>query len=207
MLESHPGVGCAAVAELTRGGHTVERCATADRRYPCRGLAGADRCPLDEYVDVAVLAQEPGVDHVEHGAICAARARVPVVEINPAHANVRRPATVWQSAAGSELLGACEMAARDGEAHVRAVSDRLVALGVVRRVELEGTQRTVAVAVQRGTNSLSMTIELANSIADRRGEIVRAATEVLRDFDRGVAVIDIAVREGRAENCDPRFSA
>src|SRR5689334_2289418 len=103
MLESHPGVGYEAIAELTRAGHTVERCDTADRRYPCRGLAGAGRCPLDEYVDVAVLAQEAGVDRVEHGAICAARSRVPVVEINPARANVRLPATVWQSADGPEL--------------------------------------------------------------------------------------------------------
>jgi hypothetical protein len=39
-----------------------------------------------------------------------------------------------------------------------------------------------------------MTIELADSVRDRQTEIVRAASQALRDFDRRPAVIDIAVR-------------
>jgi hypothetical protein len=39
-----------------------------------------------------------------------------------------------------------------------------------------------------------MTIELADSVRDRQIEIVRAATQALRDFDRRPDVIDVAVR-------------
>ena len=114
------GVGASAVATLTEAGHTIERCDAADRRYPCRGLAGEGTCPLDDYIDVAVLAQEPGVEYLEHGAVCAARGRVPVVEIDPAHAHLRLPASVWTSATGSDLAEVCERAAIDGTAHARA---------------------------------------------------------------------------------------
>ena len=194
MLESHPGVGDAAVAMLTEGGHTIERCEAGDRRYPCRGLAGEGACPLDEYVDVAVLAQEPGVDYLEHGAVCAARGRVPVVEIEPAHTNVRLPASVWTSAAGPDLAEECARAARDGSAHARAVANRLVALGVITRDELEGKDATLTIAVERGTNRLLMTIGLGDQTRDRRTDIVRAATQALRDFDQRVPMIDIVVR-------------
>ena len=82
MLESHPGVGAAAVAELVAAGHTIARCGTESHDFPCRGIAGDGQCPLDEHVDVAVLAREPGVSHVEYGAVCAARSRVPVLDVS-----------------------------------------------------------------------------------------------------------------------------
>jgi hypothetical protein len=194
MLESHAGVGDDAVAMLTEVGHTIERCEAGDRRFPCRGLAGEDVCPLDEYVDVAVLAQEPGVDYLEHGAVCAARERVPVVEIEPAHAHLRLPASVWTSAAGPSLAEECERAARDGTAHAQAVAKRLVALGVIARDQLEGEDATLSIAVERGTNRLLMTIGLGDQNRDRRTEIVRAATQALRDFDQRVPVIDIVIQ-------------
>ena len=84
MLESHPGVANEAIAELTDAGHTIVRCDTADRRYPCRGLVPGADCPLDEHVDVALVVQEIGTHQVEHGAVCAARSRVPVVAVGPA---------------------------------------------------------------------------------------------------------------------------
>jgi hypothetical protein len=198
MLESHPGVGASAVATLTEAGHTIERCDAADRRYPCRGLAGEGTCPLDDYIDVAVLAQEPGVEYLEHGAVCAARGRVPVVEIDPAHAHLRLPASVWTSATGSDLAQVCERAASDGTAHARAVADRLVGLGVIAGEDIEGTDATLAIAVERSTSRLLMTIELGYDQSHRKTDIVRAATQALRDFDPGVAVIDIVVRNQSA---------
>jgi len=39
-----------------------------------------------------------------------------------------------------------------------------------------------------------MKIELADSVRDREAELVRAATQALRGFDRGAAVIDVSVR-------------
>jgi hypothetical protein len=194
MLESHPGVANAAVTRLTEAGCTIERCDTADRRFPCRGLAVGGECPLDEHVDVAVLVQEIGTHHVEHGAVCAARSRVPVVEVDRADDPKRFPIRSWTSVAGSDLIDACEEAASDGRAHAQAVEDRLSVLGVVTPAELERPGGTVAIDVTRGANRLRMTIELADSVRDREAEIVRAAAQSLRDFDRRPAVIDIAVR-------------
>ena len=197
MLESHPGVASAAVAQLTEVGCTIVRCDTADRRYPCRGLADGGECPLDEHVDVAVLVQEIGTHHVEHGAVCAVRSRVPVVAVDGADgadlAN-RFPIRSWTSVAGSELVDACAEAARDGHAHTRAVADRLVALGVLTPAELARPGGSVAIDVARGANRLQMTIELADPVRDRETEIVRAAAQALRDFDHRPAVIDVAVR-------------
>jgi hypothetical protein len=194
MLESHVGVAAATVARLTEAGCTIVRCDTADRRYPCRGLAAGGECPLDEHVDVAVLVQEIGTDHVEHGAVCAARNRVPVVEVDGADGAERFPIRSWTSVAGSDLIDACEEAARDGRAHAHAVEDRLVALGVVTPAELGRQTGTVAIDVTRGANRLRMTVGLADTVRDREAEIVRAATQALRDFDRQPAVIDVAVR-------------
>lgn len=194
MLESHAGVANAAVGRMTEAGYTIVRCDTADRRSPCRGLAAGGECPLDEHVDVAVLVQEMGTCHVEHGAVCAARSRVPVVEIDDGDIAPRLPITSWTAVAGPGLLDECERAAHDGRAHAQAVGDRLVVLGVVSSAELDQPDGTVAIAVERGANRLRMTIELADSVRDRQTEIVRAATQALRDFDRRPAVIDIAVQ-------------
>ena len=194
MLESHAGLANAAVARMTEAGHTIVRCETADRRSPCRGLAPGGECPLDEHVDVAVLVQEIGTCHVEHGAVCAARSRVPVVALDGADIAPRLPITSWTAVTGPGLLAECERAARDGRAHAKAVEQRLIVLGVVTPAELGPLDGTVAIAVERGTNRLRMTIELADSVRDRQTEIVRAATQALRDFDRQPDVIDIAVR-------------
>ncbi|HEX4984306.1 MAG TPA: hypothetical protein VFV63_21565 [Ilumatobacteraceae bacterium] len=194
MLESHPGVANAAVTQLTEAGCTIVRCDTPDRRYPCRGLAAGGECPLDEHVDVAVLVQEIGTNHVEHGAVCAARSRVPVVEVDGADVTKRFAIRSWTAVAGSDLLDACEQAAHDGRAHAEAVEDRLCLLGVVTRDELARPGGAVAIDVTRGANRLQMTIELADSVRDREAEIVRAAGQSLRDFDRRPTVIDIAVR-------------
>ena len=193
MLESHPGVASGAVVRLAEAGHTIVRCDTADRRYPCRGLAPGGECPLDRPVDVAVLAQEAGTTHVEYGAVCAARSRVPVVSVVGADVSARSPVAAWTALGGHDLVAECEQAARDGSAHARAIEDRLVTLGVLDRPEIEPAG-PVAIVVERSTNRLQMTIELDDSVRDRQTEIVRAATQALRDFDTRPAVIDVAVR-------------
>jgi hypothetical protein len=194
MLESHPGVASAAVTRLTEAGATIVRCDTADRRFPCRGLVAGGECPLDEHVDVAVLVQEIGVQHVEHGAVCAARSRVPVVEVDGPDVASWFPVRSSTAVAGTDLLDACEAVARDGSSHAQAVKDRLVVLGVVTPAEFACPGGSVAIDVTRAANHLRMTIDLADSVRDRETEIVRAAAQALRDFDRQSAVIDVAVR-------------
>jgi hypothetical protein len=195
VLESHPGVASEAIGELTAAGHTIARCDSADHRFPCRGLSVGGHCPLDEHVDVAVLVQELGTDHVEHGAVCAARSRVPVLRVDP-FAVGRPSVTTWTTAVGPDLVPECERAARDGAAHTAAVVERLAELGVVRANDL-GHGGTVAIGVTREADRLRMTIDLVDGARDRETEIVRAASQALRDFDRRPAVIDVVVRPMR----------
>lgn len=183
----------AATGEFLAAGHVTVRCDTPDGRSPCRGVVAGGDCPLDEHVDVAVLVPGPGAGDLAHGAICAVRDRVPLVVFDPEDVGVPEPIAPWTSAAGTDLLGHCERAAHDGQAHVRAVVERLVALGVVRPAELQSPGATVGIAVRRDANRLTMTIELADSERHREGEIVRAARQALRDFDPGPSVIDVLV--------------
>jgi hypothetical protein len=124
---------------------------------------------------------------------------VPVVVFDPADGGTPAPITAWTTAAGPDLLDECERVAHDGHAHARAVVDRLVALGVIASAELRQPDGTVAIAVQRDANRLRLTIQLADSERDRQAEIVRAATQALRDFDRRPAVIDVTVRSAPPE--------
>ena len=194
LLESHPGVADDALAQLTAAGQTVVRCDTADRLYPCQGLAAGGVCPLDEHTDVAVLVQEIGTPQVEHGAVCAARGRVPVVEVDGTRVHGRLPITSWTTVDSRDLLDECERVAHDGRAHARAVDERLTALGVVSPSELARPGGSVAIDVERGPNGLRMTITMAESVRERETELVRAATQALREFDRRSPVIDVFLR-------------
>ena len=198
MLESHPGVAGGAIARLVEAGHTIVRCDTADREYPCRGLAPGGQCPLDQPVDVAVLVQEAGTGQVEPGAVCAARCRIPVIEVTGAEAAVRSSVAAWTAPSGPDLLAACERAARDGRAHKRAIEERLITLGVVDREEV-GPGGPVTIGVVRSANRLQLTIQLDDASRSRRIEVVRAATQALRDFDPRPAVIDVSVRPAGAD--------
>jgi hypothetical protein len=198
MLASDRGVADHAAAELMGAGHTIVRCATTDQRAPCRGLEPGGGCPLDEYVDVAVLVPERGTDRIEHGAVCAARSRVPVVEVDSPDAAARTSTTLWRYVSVSDLLDECAVAAHDGGLHAQAVGDRLVALGLIAPEDLEGPHRTIAITVDRDVNRLQLTLELADTMRDREREVIRAGTQALREFDRRAAVIDVAVRRRRS---------
>lgn len=65
----------AVVGQLTDAGHTLRFC-FPDGTSACRGIEGT--CPLDEGVDVAIASWTPA----QVGAICAARAGVPVATVN-----------------------------------------------------------------------------------------------------------------------------
>ncbi len=193
---SAPAMG--ATDELAAAGHETVRCDTPDGLSPCRGLTADGDCPLDEHVDVAVYVPDAGADDLAHGAICAVRNRVPVVVFDPANVGAPEPIASWTAPAGSDLLADCERVAHAGQAHSHAVAERLVALGVVTPDELRAPGGTVGITVYREPNRLSLTLELADSVRDREGEIVRAARQALRDFDRGPAVIDVLVHPAPA---------
>ena len=194
MLESHAGLGSAVVEQLTAAGHSIVRCDSPDRSLPCRGIAPDQGCPLDEPIDVAVLAQEPGLPDVEHGALCAARQRIPIVEIAAIHTVAASPLATVTTSDGDDVVLLCERAASDGRAHAGAVIRRLLHLGVVTAEELDPDRGTVGVDVVRSGNRLRLTVVLDRSATERETEIVRAAGQALREYDRQAPVIDVTVR-------------
>lgn len=192
LLESSRGVGFHAAEELERAGHTVLRCDSRTAGVPCRGLESQGMCPLDEEVSVAVVAHageelSPG----EHGALCAARQRIPIVVTT----DVVEPGVFSSLAtpAAGDLAAAVERAAASGAAHAAAVRRDLLALGVLSRADLEGDASQVAIDVRRETNRLVMTVWTHDGDT-RSGEIVKAATEALRRYDPHMDVIDVRLR-------------
>jgi hypothetical protein len=190
LLESEIGAAAGTDAVLTEAGHQVLRCDTVTGA-PCRGLDDGGACPLDgDGVDVAVLVHRHGaLQPSEHGALCAARRRVPVVSTGylgggTPLGNLARPA-------GVDLVAACEAAARDGRRHAEAVRRDLVALGVVAASDVE-PDGPCAVDVRREPKRLAMTLRLP--AGDRReSAMVKAAAESLRRYDPMVPVIDVRV--------------
>jgi hypothetical protein len=201
VLESQAGVGVPVVDRLRAGGHDVVRCDAPDRALPCRGVVSGERCPLDQRVDVAVLVQEPGTTWVEHGAICAMRDRVPVVEVT-SHPELpsATPGIAAIVTTDDDVVDACRRAAADGTAHARAVTHQLVALDVVTPAEL--VSGDLRVRVEREPYRLRMVLTLGEAVIGRRGAIVRAAAAALRDHDPRVPVIDVVVDDVTTDAAD-----
>lgn len=74
-----------AEALLGDAGHEVVRCDDA-AGHLCRGMPGAQGCPVDGGVDIAVTLGNPGGDGlVADGVRCAVRHFVPLVTVGGAH--------------------------------------------------------------------------------------------------------------------------
>lgn len=192
LVESHPGLGCQAERELERAGHRVLRCTTDDGRVPCTGLHDDGPCPIDDHdVAVAVVARlGRDLRPAEHGALCAARHRIPVITTGDVtEAGVL--ASIASPAVG-DIVGAAERAAVDGHAHVAAVVRDLLALGVVAPDELGGPSPALVVEVDRAPRRLVMTLRVRPD-EPREAAMVKSAAEALRRHDPHVAVIDVRV--------------
>ncbi len=192
VVEAQPGGADEARAALTAAGHTVVGCDTLEPQAPCRGLATVATCPLDEHdVDVAVV-HHTGRDLSagERGALCAARARVPVV----VDGDCRRAVSFGPGTfvAGVDLVDACEAAASSGMAHAAAVRRELLCAGVIHRDDVAHAHPAISFVVERQPRRLQLTIRVPEG-DPRRANITKAAAEGLRRFDPDAAVIDVVV--------------
>lgn len=193
LVESHPGLGRHAERQLEAAGHTVLRCLGEDTVGPCVGLSEGGACPLDTHEIAAAVVARVGSDlhHGEHGALCAARHRLPIVTA----ADVT-DLGVFEGLAASgspDVVRAVEAAAASGTRHEAAVLRDLLDLGVLSRRDVEGEDAPVAVSVERSPRRLVLTLWTLED--DRRAPaIMKSATEALRRFDPHVPVIDVHVK-------------
>ncbi|HKY13641.1 MAG TPA: hypothetical protein VJM33_01860 [Microthrixaceae bacterium] len=128
VIENRPGAGDAAVDELVRGGHHIERChEPGDHAFPCKGLVDPESCPIHR-VDVALSVRHhvtPRPTRLEEGVTCALRAGIAVVEDGP---DILDPFEPWLSGrVEGAVATSCERAI---EQSLRPLKDRLMAVTV-----------------------------------------------------------------------------
>lgn len=192
VVEAQEGGADEAKAALVAAGHTVLDCSTPEPHAPCRGLATVGVCPLDEHaVDVAVV-HHTGRDLAasERGALCAARARVPVV----VDGDYRRSISFGPGTfvAGVDLVDACVNAAQSGMAHAAAVRRDLLGSAAIDPDDVAGARPRISFVVERQPRRLRLTIRMPEG-EPRKPNITKAAAEALRRFDTKVSVIDVIV--------------
>lgn len=114
VIESSRGAAAAAIHALEAAGHRTTTCRTEEdgRSFPCRAVVDPDDCALLDYPDAALLvrrrvALQPGP--LEHGASCALRAGVPLVEDGPVPLDPYEPWLAGRVVDG-DVAGACEAA-------------------------------------------------------------------------------------------------
>lgn len=191
VVESHLGASQGLSRELHRRGHDVLRCSDDEhQRAGCKALDADAGCPLDEgTVSVAVdvrRSYHPGPRPLEQGAVCAVRARVPLVVAGSA---VDSPLESWATTVvtGDAPAVADAVEAVDGglaPQHQRVVDEALEAL-----LPGEGA----SAVVQRGEDRIRVEMSLPRHLDDAQAEAVAVrVVAALRRFDRQTSVIDVA---------------
>ncbi|MEN9504366.1 MAG: hypothetical protein RI958_292 [Actinomycetota bacterium] len=175
LVANHPDDALALERALVDEGHSVATCHD-DQGAPCRGVAQPDSCPLESSVDLTVIArasgQPRGLDEI--GAVCSARHRIGVVEIDP---GAPSDLALYELADAAE-----ELICRDYE---RSVTDtiREIQPDLSMQVAVRRHDRDVRVRVVLRTAAGPLEI---TAIADR-------ARSGVRRHDRFAQIIDVAV--------------
>ena len=174
LIESTPGNATELGAHLAAGGHDVVTC-TDQHGGPCRGVDHHAACPLEEHVDLTILARDPGAARslAEMGSVCAVRHRVPMVEVDPSQIDDQLPSVGVASA----------MAQRAEEArYAAAIRKELAHLPALVDVDRTPSRIHASVQVPESQN----TPQRLSAIADR-------ARHAVRQHDPFVNCIDVSV--------------
>jgi hypothetical protein len=174
LIESTPGNATDIQSDLVAGGHEVLTC-NDEHGGPCRGVEHHAHCPMEQHIDMAIVTRTPGSDHTldEMGSVCAARHRVPMVEVDPAEVADDLPSVAVASALATRRVEAGYAAAiRQELGHVAAIVD-------VRR-ETNRIHVNVQVPASQGTPAR------LSAVADR-------ARHAVREHDPFINGIDVAV--------------
>lgn len=125
LIESTPGTAAELGDTLAADGHELVSC-SGEHGEPCRGVGDHTACPLEGHVDLAIVARSPGAVHTldEIGSICAARHRVPTVEVDPDNvADDLASVTVATAVATRGIEAAYAAAVRHQLPHLPALVD------------------------------------------------------------------------------------
>jgi hypothetical protein len=173
VIESAPGIATSLQHRLTRDGHEVISC-NDSHGGPCRGVESNHSCPMEQHIDVAILARERDAPESlnEMGAVCARRHRVPLVTLYPGDE--------FGPGASTEIAAA--VARREIEAGYVAAVRRQLRHGVEDITATREFQRVhVTITVDK-----EMSAQTIGRLADR-------ARQAVRDHDVHTPVVDVSV--------------
>jgi hypothetical protein len=192
VVESEPGAGAAAIADLEAAGHQVQRCHEPGAgSFPCAGL-DPGRCPLEEgAIDVVLTVRArptPRPTPFEDGITCALRRHVPVVvsgdtAIDPF---ARYAATV---AGTGDIVASCELAATGPQVEHEGVATK----ALDQTLELAGLPHELARAsVRRSGNGLHVTLHFPPETPKKVRDIASVrVVGAVRAFDAHARRIEI----------------
>lgn len=176
IIESHPHTAAEAESVLRHAGHRTHRCYDPDSRgFPCKGLLNPDGCPIDQGVDVAVLARrriQPSPTSLENGAICAIRAGIPVTEQGSATLDPFEPWVTSRFDRAADIVEACEAAIARG---------------------LEPLRHNIAERVTRVLSAAGASSDTLGCTLERQGShlIVRLTGPIVADRLRQAAALEV----------------
>lgn len=172
LIESTPGNATEIGAHLAADGHEVVTC-TDDHGGPCRGATHHVACPMEQHIDLTIVAREAGSVRTlaEMGSVCATRHRVPLMEVDPLQDGLPSVA-VAQAVAGRAVAAGYATAVRHELGHIPALVD----------VQRSADHIQVTVQVPERHN----TPQALSAVADR-------ARKAVREYDPYVKGIDISV--------------
>lgn len=194
VVESDRDSAHKAIVDLQAAGHRVVRCHEADLpAFPCNALCDNGTCPIEttESVDVVLDHRAhpyPRPTAFEDGVSCALRRHIPLVVTGTSALN---PFDKWTTAVATadDVVETCERAA---SAPLPRLADPARA-EVQRRID-PSMASEVDVVVRRRGGQLDATIQMPNDTDDDRdGELAVAVAGVLREHDRHVSRINVAV--------------
>jgi hypothetical protein len=173
LIESSPGVAITLHNRLVRDGHEVISC-NDSHGGPCKGVESNESCPMEQHIDVAILARERDAAPTlnEMGSVCSLAHRVPLVTLYPGDE--------FGPGASTEIAAA--VARRQVEAACAAAVRRRLGHGVQ------------DVKVQREYQRIHVTITVTGALsAQTIGRLADRARQAVHEYDRHAPVVDISV--------------
>jgi hypothetical protein len=192
VVESHLGASERLKTDLDRRGHQVLTChGDHEERHGCRAVDALDRCPLDDApVDVAIdvrRSYHPDVRPLEQGAICAVRARVPLVVAGTA---TDSPLEAWSSAVVVGDVPAMVEAVEGVDGGIAPMHQQVVDEALDGLLPDEGA----TAVVRRGPDQVQVDLSLPTHLSVHDAEMVAVRiVAAVRRFDHTTSTIDVSL--------------
>lgn len=197
ILESRSGAAKHHAEALQEAGHRVHLCHDPGSfDFPCRAIAGAGECPIDQGIDVALVVRRgihPNPTAGEQGVSCAIRAGIPIVEDGPTVLDPFEPFLTLR-VTGSVTASVERAAALDDDQLQAAI--RAGVAPTLDRADIAPHELECSFA--RTATHLRVELGLPEAARDVEQALAVRVIDVLRDERRSYEQIDVVFRQRSA---------